>query len=79
MTTEGRHTNPELMKVTLPDGYTPAYWLAGRETYGITVPTVQPGLVDGNNEWLVTGVRHRLERFANEVAHMHFSCASPVH
>lgn len=75
---EGRHVNPELMKITLPAGYTPAYFLPD-EVHGIHVPMVQPGTSDGGNEWLVIGVRPRLIRFANTVAHMYFDCATPVH
>lgn len=73
---EGRHVNPELLRVTLPAGYTPSYF----DTHHVIhVPTVQPGLVNGGNEWLVAGIRQHLVAFANKVAHMHFDCAAPVH
>ena len=68
--TPGRHTAPERMKITLPAGYSPGYF---DPHHVIGVGTVQPGLIDGGNEWLVTGLRHHLIQFANRVAGMHYS------
>jgi hypothetical protein len=69
----GAHIAPMRMKITLPAGYTPSYFDTHRV---ISVPTVQPGLVDGGDEWLVTGLRHHLIAFANKVAAMHYSVES---
>lgn len=75
MTTEGRHTNPELMRITVPAGYTPGYF----DPHNVTKVLLTPYDTGNENEWLVTGMRSHLVTLANKIAHMHFDCASPVH
>jgi hypothetical protein len=71
----GRHTNPERMKITVPAGYTPAYFMPVTAIRA----TICAGLADSDpNEWVCLGTRDALVILANRVAHMHFDTAVGV-
>lgn len=64
----GAHRAENRMIVRFPADITPGYFISAQARLKVTVPVVQPGLIEGANDWLVVGPREGLVDFANTVA-----------